>query len=68
MAKYRHDLPQHSGRVFLSDGGLETTLIFHEGFDLPCFEAFTLLDDARGLETLDAYYRRYAALARTGGR
>ena len=29
MPKYRDQLPQLSGRLFLTDGGLETTLIFH---------------------------------------
>ena len=40
-AKYRGRLPQLDGGLFLTDGGLETTLIFHEGFDLPMFAAFT---------------------------
>ena len=34
MPKYRDQLPQLSGRLFLTDGGLETTLIFHEGVEL----------------------------------
>lgn len=67
MAKYRQALPQGTGRVFLSDGGMETTLVFHEGYDLPYFEAFTLLDDAKGIATLRDYYRRYAAMAAEGG-
>jgi hypothetical protein len=29
MTKYRHQLPQLTGDLFLSDGGIETTLIFH---------------------------------------
>jgi hypothetical protein len=34
--KYRQCLPQLDGGLFLTDGGLETTLIFHEGTaDLP---------------------------------
>jgi S-methylmethionine-dependent homocysteine/selenocysteine methylase len=52
------------GRPFITDGGLETTLIFHEGFDLPCFAAFDLLRDERGTEAIRAYYGRYLALAR----
>ncbi|MEO1132317.1 MAG: homocysteine S-methyltransferase, partial [Cyanobacteria bacterium J06639_1] len=40
MARYRHQLPQLSDRLFLTDGGIETTLIFREGFDLPEFAAF----------------------------
>src|SRR6185295_19661568 len=34
-AKYRHRLPQLDGRKFLTDGGIETCLIFHEGWNLP---------------------------------
>ena len=37
MARYRDALPQLSGDLYLTDGGLETTLIFHEGFQLPDF-------------------------------
>lgn len=34
-AKYRDHLPQLDDRLFLTDGGLETTLIFHEGWTFP---------------------------------
>ena len=61
--KYRHRLPQLEDRRFLTDGGLETTLIFHEGWDLPIFEAFTLLETERGRSALRAYFGRYVALA-----
>ena len=37
MAKYRDNLPLLSDTVFLMDGGMETTFMFHEGVDLPCF-------------------------------
>ena len=30
---YRDHLPQLSGDLFLTDGGIETVLIFHEGLD-----------------------------------
>lgn len=63
MAKYRNALPQANGDLFLLDGGLETTLVFHEGVDLPHFAAFPLLDDAEGREMLRAYYLRYLAIA-----
>jgi homocysteine S-methyltransferase len=63
-AKYRECLPQlDADRRFLTDGGLETTLIFHEGWDLPMFQAFTLLDSERGRATLRAYFDRYVATA-----
>ena len=50
-------------KVYLSDGGLETVLIFHEGIELPCFASFGLLDNEDGRETLRRYYDQYAALA-----
>ncbi len=56
-------LPQLSGDVFLTDSGLETDLIFNEGFDLPEFAAFVLLDDDRGKAALTAYFRRHADIA-----
>ena len=56
MAKYRHDLPQRRGGIFLTDGGMETTLIFHEGIELPHFAAFVLLDSAEGRQKLKQYY------------
>ncbi len=62
-AKYRHQLPQLNGGLFLTDGGLETTLIFHEGWDLPAAEAFVLLDAPRGLATLRDYFDRYVPMA-----
>jgi homocysteine S-methyltransferase len=65
--KYRDRLPQQSGKIFLTDGGMETTLIFHDGVDLPCFAAFTLLDTPEGVERTRAYYARYAAMARQAG-
>ena len=64
MAKYRNNLPQLSGDVFLTDGGIETTLIFHEGLELPYFAAFDLLKHPAGEAALQKYFRTYAALAR----
>lgn len=67
MAMHRHSLPQLSGQPFLTDSGLETDLIFHGGFDLPDFAAFTLLDDATGTEALRTYYREHAQLVTAAG-
>jgi len=64
MSKYRHQLPQIRDGLFLTDGGLETTLIFHDGLDLPYFAAFDLLKSDEGFERLRGYYRRYAEIAR----
>lgn len=64
MAKYRNDLPQLSGDLFLTDGGIETTLIFHDGFELPEFAAFDLLKNDEGIDALRKYFRTYASIAR----
>ena len=60
-------LPQLGRELFLTDGGIETTLIFHRGLDLPEFAAFPLLEDAEGREALRAYYEPYLRLAREHG-
>lgn len=56
-------LPHESSIPFITDGGLETTLVFHEKIELPCFAAFILLKDAGGRNVLRNYYRTYAQLA-----
>jgi S-methylmethionine-dependent homocysteine/selenocysteine methylase len=63
MSRYRHRLPQLDADLFLADGGLETTLVFTDGFELPDFAAFPLLADADGRRALDAYYDAYATIA-----
>jgi homocysteine S-methyltransferase len=51
-------------RAFIGDGGLETTMIFEEGIELPEFASFLLLGDERGREALRRYYEGFLALAR----
>jgi len=61
-------LPQLSGdRLFITDGGLETTLIYHLGLELPDFAAFDLLRDEAGSQALRRYYEPYLAIARERG-
>ena len=60
-------LPQASGRPVVTDGGLETDLIYHHGVDLPEFAAFPLVDDERGRELLLHYYGEYVDIARRAG-
>ncbi len=67
MAKYRNDLPQRHGGIFLTDGGMETTLIFHDGADLPHFASFVLMETAEGRALLTKYYESYLAIARKQG-
>jgi len=52
------------GPTFVTDGGLETTLIFHDGVDLPEFAAFVLLDRPGGTDALRRYYSAYVDIAR----
>ena len=60
-------LPQLSGDLFITDGGMETTLIFKEGIDLPHFASFDLLRSEDGRRALRDYYGTYVALARDRG-
>lgn len=64
MAKYRQNLPQLAEDIFLSDGGLETTLIFHEGAELPHFASFVLMSSPEGRQQLKNYYIPYLEVAR----
>lgn len=64
MARYRDKLPQLGRRLFLTDGGIETTLIFHDGLELPDFAAFHLLQTPGGEAALRSYFRRYAEIAK----
>lgn len=63
MSRYRNSLPQLNGKLFITDGGLETTLVFHDGIDLPNFAAFDLLKTVDGVLRLEHYYRQYAGIA-----
>jgi S-methylmethionine-dependent homocysteine/selenocysteine methylase len=66
-ALYRESLPQLSGRLFLTDGGLETTLVFLDRMELPCFAAFPLLESAAGRRRLRDYFAPYIATAKRHG-
>lgn len=67
MARFRKTLPQLGGDFFLTDGGIETTLIFLEGQELPDFAAFHLLKTKNGEAALRKYFRTYAGLAQRFG-
>jgi homocysteine S-methyltransferase len=63
MSQFRKALPQLGGNFYLTDGGIETTLIFLEGLELPDFAAFDLLKSEEGRAALRKYFRTYAGLA-----
>jgi homocysteine S-methyltransferase len=60
-------LPQLAGRPMVTDGGLETDLIFNHGVELEEFAAYPLLGDAAGRELLTGYYDTYASIAARAG-
>lgn len=55
-------------RFFLSDGGMETFLIFEKGYELPCFSAAVLLDTNQGRADLRAYFERFIEIAKSSCR
>ena len=67
MTTFRNNLPQTAGTLLLTDSGLETTLIFHDGLDLPAFAAYPLMETPAGRETLARYYRRHLSIAADHG-
>ena len=49
--------------ILLTDGGLETTLIFENGIDLPHFACFQMLDQPQQAQILKDYFRPYLDIA-----
>lgn len=67
MTKYRQNLPQLGERLFLTDSGLETILYYREGYDLPEFAAFPLLETSDGRRRIGEYYERHIQIAIDNG-
>lgn len=65
QAKYRNALPQLAKNLFVTDGGLETVLVFQRGIDLPLFASFPLLSTNIGTQQLIEYYQDYIEIALT---
>jgi len=69
ISQYRQQLPQLNDTVFLTDGGMETTFVFHQKMELPHFASFDLLSVSSGRQAIKAYYQPYIQIAlqnRTG--
>ena len=49
-----HDTSPKLDRLFLTDGGIETDLIFNRGIDLPFFASILLLRTSGGEAALDS--------------
>ena len=54
-------------QVALTDGGMETVLLFHEGFELPCFASFPLLEQEAGRAALRRYFEPFLDTAQERG-
>lgn len=64
-SKYRSAIEQMvASDNFITDGGIETSLMYDYGMDLPCFASFLLLKDSAGIGVLRRYYEMYFHLAR----
>jgi homocysteine S-methyltransferase len=63
MQRTESRLPQLDGGLFITDGGIETVMIFQEGVSLPEFAAFVLLQSSDGRERLRSYFRRFLEVA-----
>jgi len=68
MTTVRTFLPGPGDQRYITDGGLETTLIFHKGVDLPNFASFPLLETDAGRDLLREYFREYTRVAEAAGR
>ena len=66
MSKYRTELPQLDGGIFLTDGDMETCLIYHNGIDLPKFSAVHLMTSPAGRYRFHFRDPDLAAPVRTG--
>jgi len=62
-ALHRNALPQLGDALFVTDGGIETALIFNEGIELPEFAAFDLFRRPGGEGALRRYYGAYVRIA-----
>lgn len=67
MTTENDTLPRPGQRLYLTDGGLETSLIFHHDMDLPEFASFVVFQSADKTEVLRNYYRRYLDIAARSG-
>lgn len=65
--KYRNGLPQLNGKQFLTDGGLETTLVFLEGIDLPAFAAIDMMASEAGRQRMVEYFEEHIEIAKQHG-
>ena len=64
MALYRKQILQLEDTIFLLPAGLETDLIYNQGFEIPGNATHLLLQDPKGRNAIASNYRQFLALAR----
>lgn len=55
-ATTQRQLPHKTDRVFLTDAGFETSMLFHKGFDMPLFAFYPMLRTDEGRAAMDEYF------------
>ena len=61
-------VPPRPGEMYVTDGGMETHVIFNIGTELPNFSSYVLTDTEEGRQVVRDYYQPYIAIARDAGR
>jgi len=56
-------MPHQTGKIDITESGLETVLVFHHNLNLPLFAAFPLLTTSSGRKVLSGYYTRHVEIA-----
>lgn len=67
MSKYRPSFPALARELMLTDGGIETYLMYIDGIELEEFSSFHLLDDPNHRQAIHQYYCNHAEIARRYG-
>lgn len=55
--------PFQDGLLYLTEAGTETEVLYKEGYELPHFAMWTLLDNPEAMERIGDMYRRYLDVA-----
>ncbi len=67
MSTNLRPLPSLDGPLYLTDGGMETTLIFHQGFDLPEFSSLMMMRTPEQRAAIAGYAETYFEIAKSAG-
>jgi homocysteine S-methyltransferase len=63
MMSANHFPAQKAGTVYLTEGGIETEIMYKWGHELPHFAMYPLLDNPKAMADMRGMYRRYLDVA-----